>query len=221
MNNPKVFISYSWHPEENKIRVQQLARRLMSDGVDVTFDVWSLKDGQDKYVFMEKMVTDPDINKMLIICNKDYAEKADTRKGGVGTESTIMSDEIYSKAEQTKFLPIVFEKENDGMIYKPHFLKSRIHIDMSSDDCYEMGYEQLLRDIFDKPLIKKPALGSMPAFLETDEPVLLSTAKEQRFLKAKNEENSSFKDWVERYFVKLIVSLDQFKISFRGGKQKI
>ena len=158
MKNPRVFISYSWHPEENKIRVEQLARRLMSDGVDVTLDVWSLKDGQDKYVFMEKMVTDSDINKVLIICNKDYAEKADSRKGGVGTESTIMSDEIYSKADQTKFLPVVFEKDNDGMIYKPHFLKSRIHIDMSSDDCYEMGYDQLLRDIFDKPLIKKPAL---------------------------------------------------------------
>lgn len=218
--NPKVFISYSWHPEENKIRVQQLARRLMSDGVDVILDVWSLKDGQDKYVFMEKMVTDSDINKVLIICNKDYAEKADCRKGGVGTESTIMSDEIYSKAEQTKFLPVVFEKGNDGMIYKPHFLKSRIHIDMSSDDCYEMGYEQLLRDIFDKPLIKKPALGTMPAFLETDEPILLSTAKEQRFLKVKNEESSSFKDWVERYLEKLIVSLGQFKISFRGGNAK-
>ena len=25
MENPKVFISYSWHPEENKIRVQRLA----------------------------------------------------------------------------------------------------------------------------------------------------------------------------------------------------
>lgn len=218
--NPKVFISYSWHPEESKIRVQQLARRLMSDGVDVILDVWSLKDGQDKYVFMEKMVTDSDIDKVLIICNKDYAEKADCRKGGIGTESTIMSDEIYSKAEQTKFLPVVFEKGNDGMIYKPHFLKSRIHIDMSSDDCYEMGYEQLLRDIFDKPLIKKPALGTMPAFLETDEPILLSTAKEQRFLKVKNEESSSFKDWVERYLEKLIASLGQFKISFRGGNAK-
>lgn len=218
--NPKVFISYSWHPEESKIRVQQLARRLMSDGVDVILDVWSLKDGQDKYVFMEKMVTDSDIDKVLIICNKDYAEKADCQKGGVGTESTIMSDEIYSKAEQTKFLPVVFEKGNDGMIYKPHFLKSRIHIDMSSDDCYEMGYEQLLRDIFDKPLIKKPALGTMPAFLETDEPILLSTAKEQRFLKVKNEESSSFKDWVERYLEKLIASLGQFKISFRGGNAK-
>lgn len=218
--NPKVFISYSWHPEENKIRVEQLARRLMSDGVDVTLDVWSLKDGQDKYVFMEKMVTDSDINKVLIICNRDYAEKADCRKGGVGTESTIMSDEIYSKADQTKFLPVVFEKDNDGMIYKPHFLKSRIHIDMSSDDCYEMGYDQLLRDIFDKPLIKKPALGSMPAYLDTDEPVFLSTAVEQRFLKVKNEASSSFKDGIERYFEKLIASLDQFRISFRGGNTK-
>ena len=45
MNNSKVFISYSWHPEENKIRVEQLARRLMSDGVDVTLDVWSQKRG--------------------------------------------------------------------------------------------------------------------------------------------------------------------------------
>lgn len=45
MNNPKVLISYSWHLEENKIRVEQLARRLMNDGVDVTLDVWSLKDG--------------------------------------------------------------------------------------------------------------------------------------------------------------------------------
>lgn len=61
--NPKVFISYSWHPEENKIRVQQLARRLMSDGVDVILDVWSLKDGQDKYVFMGKMVTDSNIKR--------------------------------------------------------------------------------------------------------------------------------------------------------------
>ena len=24
MNNPKVFISYSWHPEENKIRGENL-----------------------------------------------------------------------------------------------------------------------------------------------------------------------------------------------------
>lgn len=39
MITPKVFISYSWHSEENKIRVQRSAERLMSDGVDVILDV--------------------------------------------------------------------------------------------------------------------------------------------------------------------------------------
>ena len=83
-----------------------------------------------------------------------------------------------------------------------------------------MGYDQLLRDIFDKPLIRKPALGSMPAYLDSDEPIFLSTAKEQSVLKEKNAESFSFKDWVERYFEKLIASLDQFKISFRAGNTK-
>ena len=109
----------------------------MNDVVDVTLDVWSLKDGQDKYVFMEKMVTDPDINKVLIICNRDYAEKADCRKGGVGTESTIMSDEIYSKADQTKFHPVVFEKakilfgvdDKEGLITLVKGLKDNLQRD--------------------------------------------------------------------------------------------
>lgn len=220
MITPKVFISYSWHPVENKIRVQRLAERLMSDGVDVILDVWSLQDGQDKYVFMEKMVTDQEITKVLVICNKDYAEKANSRKGGVGTESTIMSDEIYSKAEQTKFIPIIFEKGDNQEIYTPHFMKSRIYVDMSSEDCYEQGYDQLLRDIYEKPLVKKPALGSMPAYLENDQPILLSTAKEQRFLKSISEQTSSLKDWMEQYVGKLIASLSQFKVTFNGGNTK-
>lgn len=220
MINPKVFISYSWHPEDNKIRVQRLAERLMNDGVDVILDVWSLKDGQDKYVFMEQMVTDPEIKKVLIICNKDYAVKANTRKGGVGTESTIMSDEIYAKADQTKFIPIIFDKCDNQDSCKPHFIKSRIHIDMSSDECYELGYDQLLRDIYEKPLIKKPALGSMPTYLETDRPILLNTAKEQSFLKSINEQTFSLKDWIEQYFDKFISSLSQFKVTFNGWKNK-
>ena len=146
MENPKIFISYSWHPEKNKIWVQRLAERLMQDGVNVKLDVWDLKHGHDKYVFMEQMVKDPDIKKVLVICNEDYARKADDRTGGVGTESTIMSSDIYSLAEQTKFIPILVEKKN-GEPCLPTFLKSRMYIDMSSNDIYELGYDQLLRDI--------------------------------------------------------------------------
>lgn len=217
MENPKVFISYSWHPEKNKIWVQRLAERLIQDGVNVKLDVWDLKHGHDKYVFMEQMVKDSDIKKVLVICNEDYARKADDRTGGVGTESTIMSSDIYSLAEQTKFIPILVEKKN-GEPCLPTFLKSRMYIDMSSNDIYELGYDQLLRDIYEKPLLRKPALGKMPSYLEADEPVLLSTAQEQRMLKEKVTESTNLQTWIAKYCDKLIESLDQFKVTFRGGK---
>ena len=217
MENPKVFISYSWHPEKNKIWVQRLAERLIQDGVNVKLDVWDLKHGHDKYVFMEQMVKDSDIKKVLVICNEDYARKADDRTGGVGTESTIMSSDIYSLAEQTKFIPILVEKKN-GEPCLPTFLKSRMYIDMSSNDIYELGYDQLLRDIYEKPLLRKPALGKMPSYLEADEPVLLSTAQEQRMLKEKVAESTNMQTWIAKYCDKLIESLDQFKVTFRGGK---
>lgn len=217
MENPKVFISYSWHPEKNKIWVQRLAERLIQDGVNVKLDVWDLKHGHDKYVFMEQLVKDSDIKKVLVICNEDYARKADDRTGGVGTESTIMSSDIYSLAEQTKFIPILVEKKN-GEPCLPTFLKSRMYIDMSSNDIYELGYDQLLRDIYEKPLLRKPALGKMPSYLEADEPVLLSTAQEQRMLKEKVAESTNLQTWIAKYCDKLIESLDQFKVTFRGGK---
>lgn len=217
MENPKVFISYSWHPEKNKIWVQRLAERLIQDGVNVKLDVWDLKHGHDKYVFMEQMVKDSDIKKVLVICNEDYARKADDRTGGVGTESTIMSSDIYSLAEQTKFIPILVEKKN-GEPCLPTFLKSRMYIDMSSNDIYELGYDQLLRDIYEKPLLRKPALGKMPSYLEADEPVLLSTAQEQRMLKEKVAESTNLQTWIAKYCDKLIESLDQFKVTFRVGK---
>lgn len=217
MENPKVFISYSWHPEKNKIWVQRLAERLIQDGVNVKLDVWDLKHGHDKYVFMEQMVKDSGIKKVLVICNEDYARKADDRTGGVGTESTIMSSDIYSLAEQTKFIPILVEKKN-GEPCLPTFLKSRMYIDMSSNDIYELGYDQLLRDIYEKPLLRKPALGKMPSYLEADEPVLLSTAQEQRMLKEKVAESTNLQTWIAKYCDKLIESLDQFKVTFRGGK---
>ena len=56
---PKIFISYSWSVQE---WVEGLANRLMNDGVETILDIWDLKEGQDKYVFMESMVNDKTID---------------------------------------------------------------------------------------------------------------------------------------------------------------
>ena len=91
-----------------------MAERLVANGVDVVLDVWDLMPGHDKYAFMEQSVNDQTVNKVLIICDKTYTEKADARQGGVGDETVIISPEIYGKVRQEKFIPIAFETDEDG-----------------------------------------------------------------------------------------------------------
>ena len=98
---PKIFISYSWSRDA---LVLDLANRLVSHGVDVVLDKWDLKEGNDKYEFMERCVNDPSITKVLIICDKAYAQKANDRTGGVGDETVIISSEVYGNARQEKFI---------------------------------------------------------------------------------------------------------------------
>lgn len=162
---PKVFISYSWTSQSHQDWVVALSERLVSDGVDVVIDLWELREGQDKYVFMERMVTDASISKVLAICDKRYAQKADAREKGVGTESQIISKEIYDKVDQEKFVAVVTEYFDDGEPCLPTFFKSRKYIDMSTEENLQSNYEPLLRFIFGRPLHQKPALGKAPSFL--------------------------------------------------------
>lgn len=103
---PKAFISYSWSSPEHEDWVLRLATELVESGIDVILDKWALKEGADKYDFMEKSVKDSTIRKVLIICDRAYAEKADSREGGVGTETQIISPEIYSQVDPTILTPI-------------------------------------------------------------------------------------------------------------------
>ena len=163
---PKVFISYSRKSFE---RVLELATRLRGDGVDVILDTWDLKEGQDKHVFMEQSVNDESIHKVLLICDKAYAEKANTREGGVGDETMIISAEVYGRVKQGKFIPIIFERNENGETYTPTYLKSRIYIDLCQDNSqYEKEYEKLLRNLYEKPEHQKPVLGKRPEFLKNE-----------------------------------------------------
>ncbi len=165
-NTKKVFISYSWAVQE---RVVELAERLIANGIDVVLDVYDLKEGQDKYAFMEQSVNDETIDRVLIICDKTYAEKANNREGGVGDETVIISQEVYGQIKQEKFIPVIFEVDENNKAYCPHYIKSRIYIDLSTeDDRYETEYEKLIRNIYEKPLFKKPTLGTQPEWLEND-----------------------------------------------------
>lgn len=160
----RVFISYSWTSEEYQESVVKLAERLVRDGVDVVIDVWDLGPGNDKYAFMERCVTDESIKKVLILCDEAYAKKANARSGGVGDETVVITPEVYGRSIQEKFIPVLMERGGHNEAFLPAYLRSRMYVDLS-DDAHEGQYEDLLRAIYDKPRLTKPALGSPPSWL--------------------------------------------------------
>jgi len=190
---PKIFISYSWVVGD---RVLELAERLVANGVDVVLDKWDLKEGQDKYVFMEQAVNNQEITHVLIICDKSYAQKANEREGGVGDETVIISSEIYGKVKQEKFIPIIFEKDENNKPYMPAYIKSRIYFDLSDEENYEKEYEKLLRNLHNKPEYTKPKLGEVPEWLN-EEDVSFSAIRDLiKQIKGYNGNNSSKADFL-------------------------
>lgn len=171
MDKPKVFISYSWSDQSHQELVKHWADRLVADGIDVVLDIYDLKEGHDKYAFMERMVTDSSVTHVLVVCDKKYAEKANARKAGVGTESQIISSEVYEKVEQSKFIPIVCEFGDDGEPILPAFMKSRMWINFSSPEAENDNWEQLVRLLYGKPQHVKPKKGKTPTYITSEIPV--------------------------------------------------
>jgi len=198
----KVFISYAWTNPEYVSKVLLLAERLMSDGVETIIDKWNLSPGQDKYVFMEQMIQDTSIDHVLMMLNQEYKHKSDKRKGGVGTEAQIISSDLYNKVDQTKFIPIITEKDESGEAYLPVYLKNRIYIDLSDDEKYEDQYEELLRLIYKRPQFQKPKLGTAPSWLfEDKENISITNTKERSLINSliKNDKIKIIKirDYIE------------------------
>ena len=165
---PRVFISYSWSSETHKDWVLSFAHALSDVGIDVVLDRWVLNLGCDKYVFMEKCVHDSDIQKVLIICDKSYKTKADSRRGGVGDETLIISPEMYGNENQEKFIAVVVELDESGQACLPIYLKSRIYIDLHDRKLDGDNFKDLVRNIYGKPSLKKPQIGSAPDWLDEE-----------------------------------------------------
>ncbi|MBC3907394.1 toll/interleukin-1 receptor domain-containing protein [Undibacterium umbellatum] len=218
MDAPKLFISYSWSSVDHEQWVLELATRLRESGVDVILDKWHLKVGQDMFTFMEQMVTDKTILKVAIISDAVYSAKADDRSGGVGTETQIISKNVYENEKQEKFVAVIVEKDADGKVCLPTYYKSRVYIDMCDSERFEESFEQLLRWIYDKPLHVAPPLGQRPAFL-SDAPTLTlgTTATLKRCIDAIKNNKPTASGAVDEYFTLFFENLERFRIEGNGA----
>ncbi len=167
-----IFVSYSWSGDRYQEKVKRLVDDLIASGINVTVDFYDLNPGNDTFAFMEKMVSDEKIDKVLILIDPKYSLKANKKEAtGVSTETQIITPHVYRKTNQNKFIPIIMEKEETGELKLPIYLEGRLYIDLSSEIEYHPNLEKIVREINDKPLLKKPKLGTAPSYLNEDKEI--------------------------------------------------
>lgn len=222
MDTPRVFISYSWTTPKFEQWVLDIATELRENGVDVVLDKWDLKEGDDADAFMEKMVSDPSISKVLIIADKMYAEKSDKRKGGVGTEAQIISRKVYEQQDENKFVVAACEmNEESGKPYLPIYYSSRKYIDFTNTEKYVEKFEELLRWIFNRPLYIKPAIGKVPDYItEEDRTTLGTTSCYKRVIDAFQNGKGNATGCLTDYLNTFIQNLERFRVIYDNEKRK-
>ncbi len=140
---PTVFISYSWTPISNQETVFTLINQMRNDGIDVIYDKECLYPGQNINYFMEQALRDNKVDKIIVVCNKEYAEKANQRTGGVGHEAGIIISEVKSSPLQTRIIPVAVETDEGGKPFLPTALSEVYYIDLTR----EHGYSELVSAI--------------------------------------------------------------------------
>lgn len=198
LQRPHVFITYAWGSPFHQGKVVSLAKEL-ARSCHVELDQWSLRTGENVHAFMERIVNDPRITKVVVICDRTYAEKSRAGKGGVGTETTIMSAPVYEQlqsrhrrddAAPIKFIPVVFEFDEQGRPYMPVMFSGAMYVDMSTEEKMASNMEDLTREIWDRPGLTRPEPVEIPAFMEGPGVSLPSTSGRWRALQSKLEQGN-------------------------------
>ena len=207
IENPKVFISYAWGSDEYQNKVLAFVSQLRSDGIDTIFDKWDLIEGNNTYAFMEKCVSDSSVTNVLMLLDPIYAKKADDYSGGVGTETQIISPQIYQEVTQDKFIPIVMERDEDGNVCKPTYLEGIFHFDLSKADDYDETYQRLVKTLYGEEVYAKPELGKKPSWV--DKPIAIppgsvvayDSLKSMQSAKAKSTSFSGYLDDISKRMI--------------------
>jgi hypothetical protein len=154
-----VFISYSHESLDHKNRVLSFATRLVTEGIDVRLDQWTVDPDGGWPFWMERQIAASDF--VVLICTDAYrrrVERANEEQGGAGVfwEANIIRTRLYNaKGGDRRFIPVVFGPSGGAAI--PEILQGSSHYQIDDPD----GYIALYRRITDQPEIERPALGDL------------------------------------------------------------
>ena len=160
--HPRVFISYTGTNKDNASWVKSLAIALRKEGVDARLDAFHLKPGFDLPQWMTNEVIMAE--KVLLICDKYYMEKADFRKGGVGWETMVIQGDMLAQGDnKQKYIAIIREDAADEAL--PIYMKSKYAFNWGKDIGIDPDrLRELVLCIFDCDT--EPELGVVPAYVK-------------------------------------------------------
>jgi hypothetical protein len=154
--NPRVFISYCQKDKKIEAWTTNIAAKLRQNGVDAILDKFNLKPGMDLPQWMTNEIIKA--QKVLLICDKNYADRADIRKAGVGWETMIIQGDMLIQGENSsKYIAIAC----DGFdINVPIYIKTKLGITKEEIDS---DFNTLLVSIFELDIA--PELGKIPKWV--------------------------------------------------------
>jgi hypothetical protein len=159
----RVFISYTKTSDAHTAWVKELATFLRENGIEARLDTWYLSHGMDTPQWMSNEIDLAD--RVLLVCDELYAQKADRRHGGVGWEIRIIQGDLLASQEDNrdKYVPIIVTPEL--ILGTPRFLRGAFALHWPRSGSGDAGRrDELLRIVYRRQE-EAPPLGRPPSFI--------------------------------------------------------
>jgi|APTNR8051073442_1049403.scaffolds.fasta_scaffold07120_2 hypothetical protein len=152
----RVFISHTSNSESAVEWVKALALYLIEQGVQARLDKVHLRRGMDLPQWMCNELALA--QKVVVVCDEIYKQKADGRMGGVGWETMIIQGDLAGlPPDSTKYQVIV--RAADITKGLPMYLRTKYAFHAPSADEKQSFRKELLIELLDLPI--DPALESI------------------------------------------------------------
>lgn len=144
-----VFLSYSRGSESHNAWVVRLADAL--EGMrefEVIFDAYEMYAGKDLIHFMDRAGA---ADRVVVVITPEYVRKAETRIGGVGYESSVISAALLQNQLAGRYVPVLREG-----VDAPPFLRSKLYVDFRDDDRFMSALAQLRSALLGRAPLSRP-----------------------------------------------------------------
>ncbi len=119
----KVFISYAHESKALSDNVLEFSNFLRTKGIDSEIDQYEESPPEGWPKWMMRQIQEADY--VLVVCSEAFYNRANDLSGsddglGVKWETTLILQQLYSlNSQNTKFIPVIFNKENSKYIPLP------------------------------------------------------------------------------------------------------